>query len=168
MRSLFGAAALTAGCMVFGLYSVRNKKECERNLFGLICGLEELRRGLTVGGDRLEFLFARAEQAAFGKGAMLFARMREALEKGKDFRPFWEAEALEGMAGTEERERESLRALGQVLGRYDRDSQLAALDRVIGELRDALERAELRRKDSTRVELTFSVSVGVILSLLLW
>lgn len=168
MRSLFGAAALTAGCIVFSLYSIRNKKEWERNLLGLICGLEELRRGLAVSGDRLEILFARAEQAAFGRGTMLFARMREALEKGEDFRHVWEAEAPEGFAPVEARAGQSLRALGRVLGRYDRDSQLAALERVIVELRAALEREEVRRRDRARVEVTFSVSVGVILSLLLW
>ena len=60
-----------------------------------------------------------------------------------------------------------LEPLGEILGRYDFDSQSEALDRAIAALKFSLTEAVERRKSLGRVYGTMGVSIGVLLAIML-
>lgn len=169
MIRFLGAALLTAGCGIFGLSAVNRLDGRVRDLRELSAGLEILLREL---GFRLAPLPEALEAAAGGtrgRAGEFFAFCARGVKQlaGTPFRTLW-SEGLEQCSlGLSREDRALLEPLGQVLGRYDGDSQRQAVEKVLAGLGRRQAQAEDDRRRLGRVYGVLGLTAGMFLALVL-
>ena len=153
MLRLVGALLLTAGAAGLGLCAAGQLGDRVRSLRSLVGGLEILKRELSFRRTAMPELMERTARQAGEPARYLFARCRDHLEElgERSFGQIWvrAVEAEPELLLTRE-ERAVLAELGQVLGRYDADGQIAALERAEEGLKVCLARAEEDRRQIGR------------------
>ncbi|MCI8915804.1 MAG: stage III sporulation protein AB [Oscillospiraceae bacterium] len=169
MRRLIGAALVTAGCAALGLGGAARLGGRVRDLGELAAGLDVLRREL---GWRLAPLPEALELAARcvrGPAAAFFAQCAGGAGRleGRAFQQVWQEGLEDGALRLREGDRAALARLGPVLGRYDSDSQLQALDRTAAGLRRLQEEAEDDRRRLGRVYAVLGVTAGLLAAITL-
>ena len=170
MLKLVGALLLTAGASALGLCAAGQLCDRVKALRSLAGGLEILGRELSFRRTAMPELMERTARQAGEPARYLFVRCRDRLGQlgERSFGQIW-AEALEGepelLLG--ETERSVLLELGEVLGRYDADDQIAALNRAERALGDCLARAEEEKRRLGRVYTALGVGSGAMLAILL-
>ena len=170
MLKLVGALLLTAGASALGLCAAGQLRDRVKTLRSLVGGLEVLGRELSFRRTAMPELMERTARQAGAPARYLFARCRDHLEElgERTFGQIWtQAVEEEPELLLAEPERAILRELGQVLGRYDADDQLAALERADRELTACLARAEEDRRRLSRVYTALGVGSGAMLAILL-
>lgn len=168
MIRLVGAVLLTAGSTALGLGAAAHLEGRVRDLKGLIAGLEAMKRAFASLEPLDQMLWAAA-QSVQGRPKEFFLFCRQgASAPGEDgFAAVWAA-ALESVPlRLEERDLLELKPLERVLGRFDADSQKAALERTVGQLTLRLEEAEEQRKRLGKVYGALGVTSGLFLAILL-
>ena len=170
MLRLVGALLLTAGAAGLGLCAAGQLGDRVRSLRSLVGGLEILMRELSFRRTSMPELMERTARQAGEPARYLFARCRDHLEElgERSFGQIWAGavEAEPELLLTRE-ERTVLVELGQVLGRYDADGQIAALERAEEGLKACLARAEEDRRRLGRVYTALGVGSGAMLAILL-
>ena len=169
MIRLIGAALIAGGSALLGLLAVNGLDQRVRDLAGLAAGLEQMTRELDYRLAPLPELLSAAAEAAGGSAREFFCRTAEAARRleGRRFQNCWD-DALAG-AGLclEPQDTAVLAGLGGVLGRYDGDSQSAALREAAERLTRLADEAAERRKQSGRVYGALSLTAGAFLLILL-
>lgn len=170
MLRLVGALLLTAGAAGLGLCAAGQLGDRVRSLRSLVGGLEILKRELSFRRTAMPELMERTARQAGEPARYLFARCRDHLEElgERSFGQIWvrAVEAEPELLLTRE-ERAVLAELGQVLGRYDADGQIAALERAEEGLKVCLARAEEDRRRLGRVYTALGMGSGAMLAILL-
>ena len=169
MIRLLGAALLMAGCGGLGLSAVNRLDSRVRDLRELSAGLEILRREL---GWRLSPLPEALEAAAGGtheRAARFFAFCAQGSKQldGTPFRTLWNNGLEQCTLRLSREDRALLEQLGQVLGRYDGDSQRQAVENVLASLGRQQAQAEDDRRRLGRVYGVLGLTAGLFLTLVL-
>ena len=170
MLKLLGTLLLTAGATGLGLCAAGQLGDRVKSLYSIVGGLEIMERELSFRRTAMPELMERTARQASEPARYLFARCREHLEElgERTFGQIWSraVEAESELLFTQE-ERMLLEELGEVLGRYDADGQIAALKRTEETLRACLERAREDRRRLGRVYTALGVGSGAMLAILL-
>ena len=134
-----GLLLLCGGICLLGICAAQCLRRRERNLGELICGFEAVRREmkhtLAPLGDLLRLGAAQTAEGSvygvFAEGAVCADNLNE-----WDFQTNWGHILESYRCSFAEEELSVLKQLGGVLGRYDGDEQLRALDVAIDRLRE--------------------------------
>ena len=170
MLRLVGALLLTVGAAGLGLCAAWQLRDRVRSLRSLVGGLEILDRELSFRRTAMPELMERTARQAGAPACYLFARCRDHLEElgERSFSQIWaRAVAEEPELLLAEEERAALLELGEILGRYDADGQIAALKRAEETLKACLTRAKEDRRRLGRVYTALGAGSGAMLAILL-
>ena len=148
------------------LKSIREKIECTETL---ISGLTVLRSELAARLCPLRELLCAAAATAGGEAAAFFRLAADSLDKpGEEaFSERWVALCRTELPELAELPRGELEKLGQSLGRFDLDDQLAACDRTLSSLTCYQKEAARRFPEQRRLTLTVCGSAACFLCLLI-
>lgn len=164
-----GAVLLSAGSAALGLGAVVHLDSRVRDLRGLIAGLSAMERALTARLEPLDGMLSGAAESAEGRPQEFFQFCRRGVARlaGRSFAGLWES-ALEAVPlRLEEADLSILRQLGGVLGRYDADSQAAALLQAVKQLEEQLAEGQEQRRRLGKVYGTMGVAAGLFFTILL-
>jgi len=167
---VLGAALLAAGAAAVGFGAAARLEGRVRDLRGLTAGLEAMARALDARLAPLEEMLSAAAESTQGRPAGLYRACAQALGRGegRSFRVVWNTALEELPLRLERADLDLLRPLGEVLGRYDGDSQAAALAQTVARLGGQLEEAVEQRRRLGRLYGTMGVSAGLFLAILLF
>lgn len=169
MIRMIGALLLTAGAGALGMGAVWHLNGRVRDLRGLITGLEAMKRVMAASLEPIEGMLAAAVQSTEDTPRQFYAFcLREMVNlNGRRFFELWET-ALETIPlRLEETDLSELRQVGSVLGRFDEEHQLLALEKTVDRLECLLDEAKEESKRMGRVYGTLGVSAGLFLVILL-
>ncbi len=169
MVRILGAVLVVGCCSLLGLVTAGRSAQRLRSLRSLLSALEQMKAELSELLMPLPELMLglrlRAEQPA----AEFFAQVGWLTEKKRlPFRTAWEqaAEETESLCLRPE-ETKALSALGAVLGRYDAETQSAAVERTIRQLTLFRELEEKDRARRNKVSAALGLGAGITLAILL-
>lgn len=147
---LFGMLLLSGGLWAMGACGAWRLKRRVRELRELIAGLEAVKRELKYSLAPLPELFRQAAEQTAGEVALLFGCCADRTEStdGERFCYVWKQALSERRLCLDRMDLTMLEQLGGVLGRYDADEQLKALEYTVARLEKQYERA---REQSTRL-----------------
>ena len=167
MYKYAGIFMISAACASFGVISVKGMKR-HIELLGALCG--SLRYISAEIGTRLRPLPALiAELAGRGDAAgEFYTRLAGKLDSiGEvDFSALW-ASSLECLTPLSRDELSALRALGDVLGRYELQEQLESIDICIDTLSRSLRALQAQYPDGRRLALGLSAAAGILVLIVL-
>ena len=169
MARWLGAALLLAGSSAMGAWAVAQLRGRTQDLQGLTAGLEAMSRTLTASLAPLDEMLQAAETCAGPRPAQLFRYCRRNLVQlnGQPFVHLWDKALKETPLRLEKEDLTVLRQVGNVLGRYDSDSQAAALGQAVQRLAQHQRQAQERQGRLGRVYGTLGVASGLFLSIML-
>jgi len=169
MTRLLGAALVIAGCGALGLAGVRRLDCRVRDLGELAAGLDALQRELGWRLAPLPQALEAAAKAAHGPAAQFFSQCGEKAGQpdGQTFRQVWRDSLSAAPLCLTDGDKALLDRLGQVLGRYDGDSQCLALEETAADLRQLQGDAADDRRRLGRVYGVLGMTVGLFLAILL-
>ena len=168
MWKLMGAVLVAAGCGWLGLGAAAGLTRRLRAVQAMIVGLELLERELWERGAALPELMAALGRRCAPPAAGFFQTCAQGCAH-LDQTPFGESwrQAVEGLTLLSPEGRAALLPLGEVLGRYEADSQRQALEHARQALEREEERAQEERRRLGRVYQTLGLSGGAFLVILL-
>ena len=162
---LTGAALLTAAGFLTGLMTVRSLRASERRRGELCRMLELMVFELGHFHTPMPALFVTLAARTDGAAAQVCRQMEDGLvylgERG--FAGIWNG----SLAGLPAREREILRPLGPILGRYGTEEQLRAVDACLGAMNEARNEAAAAVREKGRMYMGLWLAGGAALSVLL-
>lgn len=163
--SIAGAILVTAAGLLAGLLAADRLRACARRREGLCHMLSLIEFELSRFRTPLPALFAGLSQTLSGACGALCRQVAEGLAEpeGRSFSDVWAAET----ARLAPREREILGPLGQVLGRYGAEEQLAAVGLCRRDMERALEEARAAVGEKGRIYIGLSTAGGLMLAVLL-
>ena len=169
MTRWVGAALLLAGSSALGGWAVAQLRGRVRDLQGLTAGLEAMDRALSTSLAPLDQMLQEAEACAGQRPAQFFRSCRKRIPDldGRPFAQLWDKALGETPLRLDDADLTVLRQLGNVLGRYDSDSQAAALEQAAQRLSLHQTEAEERQGRLGRVYGTLGVACGLFLSIML-
>lgn len=169
MTALIGKGLLFAGCTALGIgqgLSLRNRRICLQEFRRAIEGIS---RELTFSLPPLSALLSQAERESGGTLKPFFRTVREefASTGGESWSESWRAALTCADLPLHKEDLVLLQEVGQILGRYDGESQRAALAGLLFRLSDAADRAREEERRLFRVYTVTGISAGLFLLLLL-
>ena len=169
MIRMLGAVCLAAGPVWLGMSAAAELAHRERALGALCAGLELMERELSFRLTPMPELLERLSRQADPPADGLFAGCREGLSSlgERSLAELWKAGVRQPALLLEAEELALLDGLGQVLGSYDGEGQLAALAQTCAALERALAEARSERKRMGRVYQTLGLAAGAFLAILL-
>ena len=164
-----GAALVFLGSSALGAGAAARLQGRVKDLRGLSAGLEAMGRALSASLAPLEEMLRAAEACGAPRPAQLVRTCRLGLPglEGEPFAQLWDKALGETPLRLEEADLAVLRQVGGVLGRYDGDSQAAALAQAAARLGRQQAEAAARQSRLGRVYGTLGVSAGLFLSIML-
>lgn len=165
-----GAVLIMAAACLVSLVTLREKKQRQEGCLSLVAALELLRGELSSGAVPLRLGIERACAHAGGIGNELLIAVREGLgDLGeRSFDEIWN-KALDGTdLWLAETVRHEMRKLGSVLGRFELETQLRALDACISLLRQQWERQRNAYPEERRVWIGLTGGLSALLVILLY
>lgn len=163
MMDLLGRCLLLAGCTALGLARGMTLKERTVCLDQFRRCLHRLLRELTFSLRPLPDLVADLQ--ARGPAGDFFTACRESPEETWTDR--WQSALDMTPLPLKEEDRQILRETGEVLGRYDGESQSQALEGLLARLEENLTQAKAEEERLFRVYLALGVTAGLFGCLLL-
>ena len=169
MTALIGKCLLFAGCTALGVgqgLSLRSSRLCLQEFRAAIEGIS---RELTFSLPPLSALLSQAERESGGTVTPFFHAVREEFARtgGESWSEGWQAALTSSDLPLQKEELSLLREVGQILGRYDSESQRTALAGLLSRLSDAADRAGEEERRLFRVYTVTGISAGLFLLLLL-
>lgn len=163
-----GALLLTAGAGALGAAAVAQLEGRVRDLRETLRGLEGMKRLLDSSMEPLERMLREAEACTTGRVQALFRFCVREMDPLKgEFSALWQAALDTVPLRMEEADLAELRQLGNILGRYDVDSQSAALKQTLSRMERLLEDAAGQRARLGKVYGTAGVAAGLLLAIML-
>lgn len=168
MWKLVGAVLVAAGSGWLGLSAASGLTKRLRAVQAMISGLELMERELWERGAALPELMAALARRCAPPAAGFFQRCAEGCAQ-LDQVPFGESwrQAVEGLELLSPDAQAALLPLGEVLGRYEADSQRKALEHARQALEREEQRAQEERRRLGRVYQALGLSGGAFLVILL-
>ncbi|MBR0199377.1 MAG: stage III sporulation protein AB [Oscillospiraceae bacterium] len=165
-----GAVLIMAAACLASAVTLQEKKRSQEGCLSLATALDLLRAELSSGAVPLSLGIERACAHAGGIGKELlcavYAGLRDLGEQSFD--EIWD----KALAGTDPRLAENseheLQKLGSVLGRFDLETQLRALDACSSLLRRQWERQRNAYPEERRVWIGLTTGLGALLVILLY
>lgn len=169
MTRLLGAVLVIAGCGALGLAGAARLAGRVRDLGELAAGLDVLQRELGWRLAPLSQALEAAAKAVRGPAEQFFAQcaQRAGQSDGQAFQQVWRDSLSAVPLRLTEEDRALLDRLGPVLGRYDGDSQRAALEDTAAGLRSLQGEASDDRGRLGRVYGVLGMTAGLLLAILL-
>ena len=168
MLHLMGGLCVIAGSAVVGLQLVvqrrRRLEEWKQVLFA--CRLME--RELRCREPNLSELLDEAARQSGGAVGSFFAGCRSRMGElgSSSFVSIWRENLDQANLCLRRQEKDLLAGLGAILGRYDRESQCAALNRVAVELESQLREEDNEAQKRNKLYMTLSIAGGMLLVVL--
>lgn len=169
MIRLAGAVLLTGGSAALGFGAVRHLENRVRDLRELVAGLELMERELGWRMAPLPDVLSRAAAATEGRTALFFSLCAQGAEhlNGRPFCKVWRQAAEASQLRLEAADLTLLEQLGNVLGRYDGESQEQALSAAVRRLEEQQGEAVSQRNRLGKVYGMLGVTAGIFLMILL-
>lgn len=157
------------GCFWAGCRMVNSRKERIAALRELEFALLLLRGELESRAAALPELCVFLRERTCGAARALFSGMAAQLSMlGEErFSSLWNRAVRESGTALEDREREELLGLGEVLGRYELETQLRRLEGCCTVLHQCREEAERAYPGQRRLCLGLSAAAGLLLAIVL-
>lgn len=168
-QKIFGAALIIAALVLGALSYLKQRRERMRLLEQLSAALNMAAGELSLRALPLPRLFELLSGRAQGAAAEFFAALCDGMDRlgEENFSTLWDKAAREKLPELMPEEREELKRLGAVLGRYELERQLEALRACAAVFDGALCRARRDYPDRRRLTLGLSACAGVLLIILL-
>ena len=169
MTAIIGKGLLFTGCTALGIgqsLSLRARRLC---LQEFRTALEGLSRELTFSLSPLSALLSQAERESAGAVRTFFQTVqREFIDTGgESWWESWQTALTKADLPLRTEDITLLREAGQILGRYDSESQRAALMGILSRLSDTTDRAREEERRLFRVYTVTGIAAGLFLLLLL-
>ena len=167
--ALAGKALLFLGCAALGFLRGQGLRQRAACLQAFRRVLAALARELAFALRPLDQLMAGAEGESTGAVAAFFRACREAFAAGgrESWADSWSAALASVDLPLTGEDRRLLREAGDVLGRYDGESQRAALEALLARLEDQGTQARAEAQRLFRVYLALGVAAGLFCLILL-
>lgn len=166
---LLGLALIMASSAVFGITFTGLKQERINELQSFSLLLEFIRAELSTNSRPLPELLDRIVQKLEWSAAefikVLILNLSTLGEK--DFDTLWRESIKVSVVSLNENEVDALSMLGSVLGKYDIDMQITALDEVLVLLKESEREESLQLPQAKRLNMGVSLSFGALLSIML-
>jgi stage III sporulation protein AB len=158
-----------AAFVFVGAGAVREKRTRIRTLRELCCALEIMQGELSLRESSLPELCRTLSTHGTGKAKRLFTALLELLPfLGEcSFSSLWDKAVLCCWNDLNASERDAMRSLGLVLGRYDTQTQLRQLQACTALLKKSLFEEEQRFPAERKLWLGLSASAGAMIAVLL-
>lgn len=165
---LLGAAFLIVGCYTMGKTGANRMKHNSKMLRELIAGLNAIEQELVCRTLPLPALLEHAARNTAGIVRDLFIVCAGDLDRGTmSFSTIW-CNVIETFYPLQDGpEKEALSQLGNVLGRYDTESQRKALSRTIAKLSAYSAETDKQCKHKSRVYGAVGLTAGLFIAILL-
>ena len=169
MTAIIGKGLLFTGCAALGIgqgLSLRARRLCLQAFRG---ALEGLSRELTFSLSPLSVLLSQAEGESTGAVKTFFHTVQREFSDtgGESWWESWQTALPKADLPLRTEDIALLREAGQILGRYDSESQRAALTSLLSRLSDAADRARDEERRLFRVYTVTGIAAGLFLLLLL-
>ena len=169
MTALIGKGLLFAGCTALGVgqgLSLRSRRLCLQEFRR---ALEGITRDLTFSLPPLSSLLSQAERESGGPVKPFLHAVREEYARtgGESWSESWQAALTSSDLPLQREDLSLLREVGQILGRYDGESQRTALAGLLSRLSDSADRAREEEHRLFRVYTVTGIAAGLFLLLLL-
>ena len=169
MLKLIGAVLLAGGAAALGFSAAAQLERRVRALRELVSAVEVMERELTFRLTPMPELLSALAERTREPVSRFFACCLDGMKELGEFplSALWENALAEVPMDLGAEEREVLRALGGVLGRYDGEGQREALELTRVQLSQCLERAAEDRTRLGRVYGALGLTAGAFLVILL-
>lgn len=169
MTAIIGKGLLFTGCAALGIgqgLALRNRRLC---LQVFRAALEGMSRELTFSLSPLSVLLSQAERESTGAVKTFFHTVQREFSDtgGESWSESWQTALTRSNLPLRTEDFTLLREVGQILGRYDSESQRAALMGLLTRLSDAADCAREEERRLSRVHTVTGISAGLFLLLLL-
>lgn len=160
---LLGVLLLSGGFWALGLCGARRLKRRESELKELIAGLETVKRELKYCLAPLPELFRCAAEQTAGEVALLFSCCADRMESmgGHTFCRVWKQVLMERRFCLDRTDLMELEQLGGILGRYDADEQLRAIEQTAARLEEQCRQAEEQSVRLGKVYTVLGLAAGM-------
>lgn len=168
-QKMLGAALIVAALLAGALSYLKQRRERMKLLEELSAALNTAAGELSLRSLPLPRLFECLSGRTQGAAAEFFSSLCGGMDRlgEEEFSTLWDRAADEKLPGLSTAEREELKRLGAVLGRYELERQLEALRLCADSLDAALGRARQDYPNLRRLSLGLSACAGFLLIILL-
>ena len=169
MIRMVGAVLLAMGSAALGFGAVRHLDGRVHDLRQVVVGLETIKRELGWSGKLLPELLEQAGQESKGRPAVFFGLCAQKARRlnGQTFHQVWQQGMEAAQMRLEPVDSAVIEQLGNVLGRYDGESQQQALEQALERLGELQKQAAEQRLRLGKVYGTLGITAGVFLIILL-
>ncbi len=169
MLKVLGFLLFVAGTTLMGLSAVASLRERVTCLRGFLGALELMERELSFNLTAVPELFSRLARSAEPPANKFFACCAKGFSNlgERSVEEIWRSALSESRLPLGEDESETLRSVGQVLGRYDGEGQQAVIMIARESLGRSLVRAESDRERLSRVYGALGLTGGIFLALII-
>ena len=166
---LFGSMLLLAGCSGAGIILVKRLENRAKILQSMISVLEIMEREMGFRLSTLDEIIDAARRDVSGPVKEFLCRCLTVLNEKCDvlFSEIWSQALNECLPMLNWTDRESMLALGAVLGRYDAESQKQMIEHVRMRLEESLAEAKKECRSHGKVYRTVGATAGALLVILL-
>ncbi len=169
MLKILGVLLVVGSAGTLGVLAAASLQRRVSALRAVIGALELAERELSFRLTPIPELFAALERRALPPAGACFGRCLEELDRlgEESLGTLWKEAVEETLPDLSPRDRETLAALGEVLGRYDGAGQREALSLTRAELTRALKGAEADRDSRGRMYTALGLTAGAFCAVLL-
>ena len=165
---IIGAMIVIGACLSIGQRRVNAVRRELCTVSALIHGVRVMRAELTSRLCPMDELLRKAAEHAGPEAEAFFLRCAESLSKLNEnsFSDLW-SEACGTILSITAEDRRQLELLGESLGRYELDEQLAACDRYLRDAGVEVQKLRVKLPELRKLSLALSGAGGVFLCLLI-
>ena len=169
MIRLAGTILLSGSAVILGGSAARSTRRRVKDLQLLGAGLRAISRELSYRLAPLQELLQCAAEQTEGRVQRFFSQCAAEAEQlnGRTFRSVWKLAEESSRMQLDGEDRSCLEALGCVLGRYDCQSQLQALNTAIDRLEERRKSAEKNSRQAETLYTVLGLTAGAFLLILL-
>lgn len=169
MIRMVGAILLAGGAVLLGVSAAHRTRSRVRDLRMLADGLRAILRELSYRMVPLPELLCSAKEQTGERVQLFFSLCAQGAEhlNGRPFQKIWEEAAEAGQMCLEREDWQCLESLGYVLGRYDGESQLQALESSLDRLEERYREAAEQSRKLGKLYRVLGLTAGAFLIILL-
>lgn len=165
---IIGMVIVIGVCLVIGQMKVKAVRQELFTLNALIAGVRVMRAELTSRLCPMEDLLRQAAEHAGSEADVFFQQCAERLTNlnEESFSDLW-SDACQRITTISAEDRRQLEMLGDSLGRYELEEQLAACDRYLRVAEENADKLRVKLPELRKLSLALSAAAGMFLCLLI-